>query len=262
MIDIVNTAAHRSGARRRALRGGVRAGSATAALLLAAGCAAVGAGTEIEPTASAPTPQQVMSHTRLAVASLLLADDVPPAPPGSVVDGTGPVTLTGDIGEPSRQVMTCEPLELPLGDDPAPTEPDAAGAASSSSVIGVAQVDQYAVVYINDAAARSAVGRARELADGCDEAFAVHSPDSNGQATITPVAGTVDGFQVHATYADSGRTTTSDETSAVLRSGRVVLFLRATETGSGPNAAEKVDGILDPGWTDLLIAAAAANLAE
>ena len=261
MTHIVTIAARCEDAHHRALRGGFRASLATAALLLATGCAAAGASDKGEPTLPGATPQQVLSHRRLAVASLLLADEVSPAPPGSMVDSTGPVTVTGDIGAPSRQVMTCTPLELPDGDDPGPAEPGAAGAASSSSVIGVAQVDQYAVVYIDEAAAQDAVSRARELAESCEESFAVHSPDGNAQATSTPVPGTVDGFQVHATYDASGAATTSDETSAVLRSGRVVLFLRAAETGSGPNSDQEVDGILDPEWTRQLISAAAANLA-
>lgn len=264
------TTAHRSGAQRRALRTGVRTGLATAALLLAAGCASgstvesasAGSAAEDEPTAAAPTPQQVKSDRTLAVTSLLRAEDVPPAPPGSFVDGTGPVTSKGDVvGQPSRQVMTCTPLEIADGDAPGPAEPDATRAASSSSVIGVAQVDQYAVVYLNDAAARSAEVRARELADDCERSFAVHSPGANAQATIAPAPGTIDGFQVRATYTAGNASRISDEASAVLRSGRVVLFLRTSETGSGPNAGQKVDGILDPEWTDQLISAAAANLA-
>jgi hypothetical protein len=258
MTEIVTTSANGGGERRRALPSVARAGLATALLLLAAGCATGDAGAATEPLPSAPAPQQLMSDTRLAAASLLLADDVPPAPPGSTLDSSGPVTIKGNIGQPSRQVMTCTPLELPAGDAPGPAEPDAVGAASSSSVIGVAQVDQYAVVYVNDAAAQSAVGRARELAQDCDESFAVHSPDSNGQASITPAPSAVDGFEVHATYGDP--TTTSDEASVVLRSGRVVLFLRAAETGSGPNASQDVDGILDPEWTDRLVSAATENL--
>jgi hypothetical protein len=260
MTHIVTTSARCEDAHHRAPRGVRPAGLATAALLLAAGCAAGIPSAENEPTTSDRAPQQLVSAPQLAVASLLLADEVPPAPPGSIVDSTGPVTITGDIGAPTRQVMTCTPLELPDGDDPGPAEPGAAGAASSSSVIGVAQVDQYAVVYVNEATAQDAVDRARELANGCDEAFAVHSPDSNAQATITPAPGTADAFQVHATYDAGGPATTSDETSAVLRSGRVVLFLRAAETGSGPNADQEVDGTLDPEWARQLIVAAAANL--
>ena len=234
-------------------------GWAAAALLVLAGCGTGEAG--VDPPPVEPTPQQTISPTDLAVATLLPADDVPPAPPGTVVDSTGPVTTTGVIGEPSRQVMTCTPLELPGGDDPGPAEPDAAGAASSSSVIGAAQVDQYAVVYTDDTAAQRAVDRARERADNCEKAFEVHSPDATAQSTIAAVPGTVDGFRVHATYASGDTGTTSDETSAVLRTGRTVLYLRANETGSGPNAGEDVDGTLEPAWADQLIETAAEHLA-
>lgn len=237
-------------------------GWAASALLVLAGCGTGDAGADQEPTPAEPTPQQTLSPTDLAVATLLPADEVPPAPPGTLVDTTGPVTTKGVFGEPSRQVMTCTPLELPTGDDPGPAEPDAAGAASSSSVIGVAQLDQYSVVYTDDTAALRAVDRARERAEDCDTAFAVHSPDAAAQSTITAAPGTVDGFRVHATYASGDSGTTSDEASAVLRSGSAVLYLRASETGSGRNAGEDVDGTLDPAWTDQLMATAAAHLAQ
>jgi hypothetical protein len=177
-----------------------------------------------------------------------------------VVDTTGPVIVTGVIGEPSRQVVTCTPRELPDSDDPGPEEPDAAGAASSSSVIGVAQVDQYAVVYADDAAAQRALDRARQQVADCDESFAIHSPDSRAEATLTEAPDGVDGFRVHATYSAADGTTTSDEASAVVRWGRTVLYLRANETGSGGNADEEVDGTLEPSWVDELMQAAAAHV--
>lgn len=238
-------------------RGAVTAWTA-AALLVLAGCGAGDDGAEPAPTTAEPTPQQSISPTKLAVANLLLVDQVTPAPPGSVVDTTGPVAARDVIAEPSRQVMTCTPLELT--DQPGPAEPDAAGAASSSSILGVAQLDQYVVVYTDEAAAQRAVDRARARTEDCDEAFAVHSPDADAQAAIADVPDAVDGFRVHATYDYDGAT--SDEVSAVLRSGRTVLYLRANETGSGENADEEVDGTLDAAWVDQLMDAAAAHLAE
>ena len=178
------------------------------------------------------------------------------------MDTTGPVTVTGVIGEPTRQVMTCTPLELPVHDDPGPVEPDAVGAASSNSVLGAAQVDQYVVVYVSEEAARRAQDRAWERADNCDEAFSIHSPDVASAATLSPERGAVDGFRVHATYTADGSTTTTDEISAVLRHGATILYLRANETGSGPNAGQDVDGALDPTWADQLIDAAVAHLAQ
>lgn len=233
-----------------------------AALLTLASCGTADEGADQVPTTAGPTAQQVMSPTKLAVANLLLADDIAPAPPGTVMDTTGPVTVKGVIGEPSRQVMTCTPLELPVLDDPGPAEPDAIGAASSNSVLGVAQVDQYAVVYVDEAAAQRAVDRARERAQDCDAAFAVHSPDSAAKAEISDPPGSVEGFRVRATYASDESGKSTDEISAVLRHGSTVLYLRANETGSGENAGADVDGALDPTWADQLIESAAAHLAE
>ena len=242
------------------MRTGAAAGWVVAAVLVLAGCGA--GGSAEQGLTTDPTPEQTISPTTLAVGNLLLAEGVPPAPPGTVVDSTGPVAVTGVIGEPSRQVMTCTPLELPESDDPGPAEPDATGAASSSSVIGAAQVDQYAVVYVDDAGAQRAVDRARKRAENCDDSFAVHSPDARAEASVLAAPDGVDGFRVHATYAADEAGTTSDETSAVLRSGATVLYLRANETGSGENAGLDVDGILDAAWADQLVEAAAAHLAE
>jgi hypothetical protein len=243
------------------MRKGVVAGWVVSAVLVLAGCGAGDGTAEQAPTTAVPSVQTV-PPTTLAVANLLLAEDAPPAPPGTVVDTTGPVTVKGVIGEPSRQFMTCTPVEVPGSDDPGPTEPDAAGAASSSSVIGAAQVDQYVVVYVDDAAAQRALDRARARAEKCDESFAIHSPDARAEAIISAVPDGVDGFRVHATFSagDGGRT--SDEASAVLRSGPTVLYLRVNETGSGENAGLDVDGILDTSWVDQLMEAAAAHLAQ
>ena len=243
------------------MRNGVVAGWTVSAVLVLAGCGTGDGTAEQAPTTAVPTVQTV-PPTTLAVANLLLAEDAPPAPPGTVVDTTGPVTVKGVIGEPSRQFMTCTPLEVPGSDDPGPAEPDAAGAASSSSVIGVAQVDQYAVVYVDDAAAQRALDRARARAEKCDESFAIHSPDARAEAIISAVPDGVDGFRVHATYSAGDGGMTSDEASAVLRSGPTVLYLRVNETGSGENAGLDVDGILDTAWVDQLMEAAAAHLAQ
>jgi hypothetical protein len=237
------------------------ASGAIAALIGLAGCTAA-EGTDQGGAAAGPTAQQAISPTKLAIANLLLADDIPAAPPGTVMQTTGPVTVKGVIGEPSRQVMTCTPLELPGLDDPGPAEPDAVGAASSNSVLGVAQVDQYAVVYVDQEAARRAVDRARKRAEECDTAFAVHSPESTAEADISSVPGAVDGFRVHSTYKSGEPGTMTDEISAVLRHGATVLYLRGNETGSGNNGGAGVDGALDPAWAAQLIQAAASHLAE
>ncbi|HSO05088.1 MAG TPA: hypothetical protein VLQ92_11450, partial [Candidatus Limnocylindrales bacterium] len=55
---------------------------------------------------------------------------------------------------------------------------------------------------------------------------------------------------------------TSDEVSAVLRSGATVLYLRANEAGAPEGATWETDGILDPTWSDRLVAAAAEHLVD
>ena len=229
------------------------------ALMLVVGCGAGDSGTQ---TTATPTGQETMSAPKRAIANLLPAAEVPPAPPGdTLVDAMGPFEVTGVIGEPSRQVMTCTPLEM-LMDDPGPAEPDAAGAASSGFVTGVAQVDQYAVVYTDAAAAQRAVARSRDRAQNCQEAFAVHSPDAQAEALISKAPEGVDGFRVHATYAYQDTGYSSDEVSAVLQFGSTVLYLRANEAGAPQGMNWETDGILDPDWSDQLVTAAAAHLTE
>ena len=241
-------------------------GIAAAALLLTA-CGTSDGDNQATPSpggtassTSGPSGGVPISPRKLAVANLLLVQDVTPAPPGSVVNATGPVTPTGTIGEPSRQVMTCTPVEMLGEGDVGPAEPDATGAASSNAIMGVAQIDQYAVVYSDEAAAQRAVDRSRQRADDCDKAFAVHAPDAEAAATVSAVPDIVEGFRVHATFEYPQ--STSDEVSAVLRKGNVILYLRASETGSGENVEEEVDGILDPAWADELVQAAAEHLAD
>ena len=225
--------------------------------MVVAGCGTGGSGPGSTAT---PTGQETMSASKRALASLLPAAAVPPAPPGdTLVDTMGPDKVTGVIGEPSRQVMTCTPLEV-LMDDPGPAEPDAAGAASSGFVTGVAQVDQYAVVYSDQAAAQRAVARSRDRARDCQAAFVVHSPDAQAQAIISAAPGGVDGFRVRAAYAYRDTGYSSDEVSAVLRSGTTVLYLRANETGAPAGMNWPTDGLLDPEWADQLITAAAEHL--
>ncbi|MGB8019744.1 MAG: hypothetical protein WCF04_00785 [Candidatus Nanopelagicales bacterium] len=220
------------------------------------GCAAEDAGSD-----QSPTPSETISVDELAIASLLPAQSVPPAPPGDVlVDSMDPFSATGVIGEPSRQVMTCTPLELPPMDDPGPAEPGATAAAWSGFVTGAAQVDQYAIVYTDETTAQEAVTRSRARAEDCEAAFAVHSPGAEAEAVVAGSPSAVDGFRVHATYHYTDTGYTSDEVSAVLRSGRTVLYLRANELGAPDSKDLPSDGILDQAWTDELIEAAAAQL--
>lgn len=222
---------------------------------LLGGCTSEGGGDT--PTPSAP---ETISAGKLAIASLLPVDSVAPAPPGdSLVDNSGPYMAKGVISEPSRQVITCTPREMT--DIPGPAEPGAAAAASSGFVTGVAQVDQYVVVYTDEAAAKDAVARSRTWTQDCQTAFAVHAPRAQAEAVISDPPASVDGFRVLATFKDPDTGDTSDEVSAVLRSGRTVLYLRANVLGAPEGEEPPPDSILDPAWSDQLIEAAAAHLA-
>lgn len=233
----------------------VTATSALGGLL--AGCTADGG------SSPSPSPAETISATKLAIASLLPIQSVEPAPPGdTVVDMSGPYFATEVIEEPSRQVITCTPRELPPMDISGPPEPGAAGAASSGFVTGSAQVDQYAVVYTDQTAAEQAVNRSRAWTQDCQKAFKVHSRGAHTQAQMSEAPSSVAGFRVHASYKYPDTGHTSDEVSAVLRSGRIVLYLRANELGAPDSKELPADGLLDPGWTDDLIEAAAAHLAS
>lgn len=223
-------------------------------LAFLAGCTSGEPGsTNGSPSAGPLTP---LAAAKLAQSNLLPAYGVTPAPPGdTLIDGFGPVLTTANVAEPSRQVMTCTPLELPSENQTGPAEPDAVGAAASGFVTGVAQVDQYAVVYRDEAAAERAVTRSRGRADNCDAAFRVHSPNAKARATVTAAPPAVTGFRVHATYEDKTTGHDSDEVSAVMRAGLTVLYLRTNESSTPGNS------LLDEAWADSLIKAAAAHLA-
>lgn len=235
----------------------LRGATIGAATILITAC---GSGGEPATTPS-PTDSESMSPSALAKASLLPASAVPPAPPGdSLVDSSEAYEYSGVIAEPSRQVMTCTPLEMT--DVPGPPEPGAVAAAGSGFVTGVAQVDQYAVVYTDTAAARRAVERSRSWAEDCQTAFAVHAPGANAVATISQAPAGVDGFSVIATYTYRDTGSSSDEISAVLQSGPTVVYLRANESGAPADTGWAVDGLLDPAWSEQLLNAAADQLSS
>ena len=123
-------------------------------------------------------------------------------------------------------------------DDPGPAEPDAAGAASSGFVTGVAQVDQYAVVYTDAAAAQRAVAHGvRDRAQNCQEAFAVHSPDAQAEAIISKAPEGVTGFRVHSDLRVTRTPATPQMRSAGwLQFGSTVLY-PAGPTRQGPPRA-------------------------
>jgi hypothetical protein len=146
---------------------------------------------------------------------------------------------------------------------PSVVEPGAVAAAWTFGIAGAAQVDQYAIVYEDPAAAEAAVARARAQAESCDEAFTAN-PEFVGEpptTTIGEVPSTVEGFRVTALFTYDPP---QDAVSTVMRSGETVHYMRFKEMPiweSEPGSSEEnPDTMLDPAWTEALIDAAAANL--
>jgi hypothetical protein len=140
-------------------------------------------------------------------------------------------------------------------------EPAAVAAAWTFGTAGASQVDQYAIVYADEAAAADAVERARIDAQACDQAF-TDNPEFVGEPpdiTIGEVPDTVDGFRVTAVFRPS-----DDAVSTVMRSRNTVHYMRFNESyavETEPGESEKnPDTALDPAWTEALIDQAAANL--
>jgi hypothetical protein len=210
------------------------------------------------PTAtSTPSPAAADAQER-ALAAVLVATDVPPAPPGTaVVLDPGPVAVSV-VDVPTVQVESCSTL-IP-SDTPGPPEPDAEAGAVTSFVTGVAQVDQYVVAYRDETAAATALDRHRALTEECQAALQARvTADNLGvQATVSEAPTGVDGYRLQVLFTyPSGP---SDEASGVFRSGSLVAFTRTNETGAPEGSGWEADGILDPAWVDQLMAAAADTL--
>lgn len=211
------------------------------------------------PTPASPTPSPAAADAQeRALAAVLVATDVPPAPPGTaVVLDPGPAAVSV-VDVPTVQVESCSTL-IPT-DTPGPPEPDAEAGAVTSFVTGVAQVDQYVVVYRDETAADMALARHRALAEDCQAALQARvTADNLGvQASVSDAPAGVDGYRVQVLFTyPSGP---SDEASGVFRSGSLVAFTRANETGAPEGSGWEADGILDQAWVDQLMAAAADRL--
>lgn len=207
------------------------------------------------PAASRTVPRP---PAQIALAAIVRATDVPPAPPGdSVVADPAPVG--GPFAEvPSVQVESCSPQES--GEGVGPPEPGAVAGARGYFVTGVAQVDQYVIVYQDEKSARTALARHRALAQDCAGVLKSRTtPDSTGaSARIGAPPTGVDGYRVTAVFTYPG--SRSNEASAVLRVGRVVTFLRTGETGAPAGSGWTVDGLLEEGWVRTLMSQAAHQL--
>ena len=147
-----------------------------AAALLVTGCVSE----ESAPGAS-PAPTSTLTAVERAEAALLPAEEIEPVAPGTVSDATAAYTAEGDqISAPWAQFMICSTVGKADEGPPSVVEPGAVAAAWTFGRAGAAQVDQYAIVYADEAAAAEAVTRARAQAQSCDEAFATN-PEFDGR---------------------------------------------------------------------------------
>jgi hypothetical protein len=91
---------------------------------------------------------------------------------------------------------------------------------------GYTQIDQYAIVYVDEAAAEAAGDRARDLdCEGAIRTWAVPGMTWTVQTGVVPDS--VEGFRLTATFTCDEGASTQDEVSTVMRSGR-------TSTTCGP----------------------------
>ena len=130
------------------------------------------------------------------------------------------------------------------------------GSASTPDQPGYTQIDQYAIVYVDQAAAEAAVDRARDLdCEGAIRTWAVPGMTWTVETGVVPDP--VEGFRLTATFTYDEGASTQDEVSTVMRSGRTVHYMRFNESSGGGR-----DGLLDPPYAEQLVEAAAANLTQ
>ena len=217
------------------------------------------------PGASTPptTPAATATPTPLEIAgaALLSGDEIPLPEPDGEVSPAGAYTAQGEqVNTPWRQFMLCSTAAM-ADEGPAPTpEPGAVagawsfGAAYTPDGSGYTQIDQYAIVYSDEAAAQAALDRARAL--DCDAAIATWAaPGQDWSVETGTVPADVDGFRLTATFTHDKGASRSDEVSTVMRSGDTIHYMRFNESGAGSH-----DGLLDEAYVDQLIDAAAASL--
>lgn len=240
--------------------------AATGVIVLALAVAGCGTGEEgVSGDDASTTPSQATSALALAEAALMSSEELPPARPGTMVDAGLGYTAEGDqVSVPWYQVWLCAGTGRP-DEGPPPAEPGALAGAWGFGRAGVAQVDQYAVVYLDEASAQAAVARARDQSAMCTDAI-TGDPEYVGDppaVEIGSVPSSVEGLRVRAVFTrDTGKS--DDMVSTVMRSGSTVHYLRFNEmsaTEPEPGRTEpNPDTMLDPAYVDALIAAAAASL--
>jgi hypothetical protein len=197
----------------------------------------------------------------VALAALLSADRVPPAPPGTEVVAAPEPVVASPVTAPTVQYESCSPY-IVTG-DPIPAEADAVAGVIGGFVTGVGQVDQYVTVYKDVAAAEAALARHRALAEDCDAALAQRlTSGGSAEATLYEAPPSVDGYRVRVVFDSEDQP--SDEESAVYRYGQVLSFVKAIECcapeGSGWELDHAFDGMLDPEWAETVMQDAAALL--
>lgn len=238
------------------------------ALVLIAGCGDDGGETSGPTPTASPTPTQTAVVAR-ATAALLPKEQTPPAPPGTIVRPVKPLTAEGnEVAAPWGQVMVC-PIVWSRPDEGPPTdvEPEALAGAWAFGVAGAAQLDQYAIVYTDEAAASAAVTRAQAQADDCAALYKENN-DYIGdppKTTLGEVPSSVQGFRVRSVFTSDQGTSQWDAVSTVMRVGDTVHYMRFSPSGYETESGDEVEnpgGMLDPEWTEQVIEAAAENLAE
>lgn len=227
-----------------------------------AGCAA-------EPTAqssssgatTAPGGSATPSAIEVARAALLPSTELPLAPPGTEADnGAGYEAATpNEVSAPWAQFMVCATAERTDDVPPPEVEPGALAGAWGFGRAGAAQVDQYAIVYTDPAAAAAAVARAQAGYDDCDNAVTGWSSDPDWTLAQEPVPGGVVGFVTVMTHrAGEGSTDIDHEYSSVMQSGSVVHYMRFSPMSPGEGVPAPNE--LSPEYRTELLDAAAENL--
>ena len=160
--------------------------------------------------------------------------------------------------------MICSSIAQADEGSPIVVEPGAAAGAWAFGVAdtapqegeGYSQIDQYAIVYSDEAAAAAAVQRAKDL--DCDAAIkAWDYTELEWTVATGPVPESVDGFRTTGTFTIPSEDSTQDSVSTVMRAGNTVHYMRMSESSGGGR-----DGMLDQEYVERLITAAADNLAN
>ena len=202
------------------------------AVLLIGGCATAD-NTSAPTTSAPPSATTTMAPLDMARTALMAAEEIPTQAEGMSVETGDAYTAAGagEVGAPWPQVALCSTVVMPDEGPPTTAEPGAVAGAWTFGVAtdpdhptGWTQIDQYAVVYRDEAAAKAAVQRARAL--DCEAAIRSGATDKDTWTIDTgPVPSNVDGFSTNAAF-DHGKGP-EPTISTVMRSGPVVHYMRA-----------------------------------